>query len=103
MGKRYQAAIQRRAINDLKRSGTTVASDLNAEKLGTIAEDDGAVENVSFILTETLQTCVVVRTLLIPVRLALSSFTKLVHIGEARKLIHKCNDYMGWRLVQKKN
>ena len=35
-------------LNDLKRSGTTVASDLNAEELGTIAEDDGAVENVSF-------------------------------------------------------
>ena len=35
-------------LNDLKRSGTTVASDLNADELGTIAEGEGAVENVSF-------------------------------------------------------
>lgn len=35
-------------LNDLKRSGTTVASDLNADELGTIADGDGAVENVSF-------------------------------------------------------
>lgn len=35
-------------LNDLKSSGTTVASDLNAEELGTIAEGSGAVENVSF-------------------------------------------------------
>lgn len=35
-------------LNDLKRSGTTVANDLNADELGTIAEGEGAVENVSF-------------------------------------------------------
>ncbi len=35
-------------LNDLKRSGTTVAGDLNADELGTIADGDGAVENVSF-------------------------------------------------------
>ncbi len=35
-------------LNDLKRSGTTVAKDLNAEELGTIADGDGVVENVSF-------------------------------------------------------
>ena len=36
-------------LNDLKRAGTTVAKDLDAEELGTIAEGDGsAVENVSF-------------------------------------------------------
>lgn len=35
-------------LNDLKRSGTTVASDLNADELGTIADGDGAIENVSF-------------------------------------------------------
>ena len=35
-------------LNDLKRSGTTVAKDLNAEELGTIAEDDSAVGEVSF-------------------------------------------------------
>ena len=35
-------------LNDLKRAGTTVAKDLNAEELGTIAEDASAVENVSF-------------------------------------------------------
>lgn len=35
-------------LNDLKRSGTTVASDLNSDELGTIADGDGAVENVSF-------------------------------------------------------
>jgi threonyl-tRNA synthetase len=35
-------------LNDLKRAGTTVANDLNAEELGSIAEGAAAVENVSF-------------------------------------------------------
>ena len=35
-------------LNDLKRAGTTVAKDLDTEALGTIAEGDAAVENVSF-------------------------------------------------------
>ncbi len=39
-------------LNDLKRSGTTVAKDLNADELGTVANPpaggDGAVENVSY-------------------------------------------------------
>ena len=35
-------------LNDLKRAGTTVAKDLNAEELGTIADGDTQVENVSF-------------------------------------------------------
>jgi threonyl-tRNA synthetase len=35
-------------LNDLKRAGTTVAKDLNADELGTIADGDAQVENVSF-------------------------------------------------------
>ena len=38
-------------LNDLKRSGTTVAKDLNADEMGTIAPEDGrgsALEEVSF-------------------------------------------------------
>jgi threonyl-tRNA synthetase len=35
-------------LNDLKRSGTTVAKDLNSEELGTIADGDAAVNEVSF-------------------------------------------------------
>jgi len=35
-------------LNDLKRSGTTVAKDLDADELGTIAEGDAAVAEVSF-------------------------------------------------------
>ncbi|HXR50318.1 MAG TPA: threonine--tRNA ligase, partial [Verrucomicrobiae bacterium] len=35
-------------LHDLKRAGTTVAKDLNAEELGTITEGDAQVENVSF-------------------------------------------------------
>jgi len=35
-------------LNDLKRSGTTVAKDLDADELGTIAEGDSAVEEVGF-------------------------------------------------------
>jgi threonyl-tRNA synthetase len=35
-------------LNDLKRAGTTVAKDLDAEELGTISEGDAKVENVSF-------------------------------------------------------
>jgi threonyl-tRNA synthetase len=35
-------------LNDLKRAGTTVAKDLNKEELGTIAEGDSQVSEVSF-------------------------------------------------------
>lgn len=35
-------------LNDLKRSGTTLAKDLDAAEMGTIAEGDSAVEAVSF-------------------------------------------------------
>jgi threonyl-tRNA synthetase len=35
-------------LNDLKRSGTTLEKDLDPAELGTIAEGDSAVENVSF-------------------------------------------------------
>jgi threonyl-tRNA synthetase len=35
-------------LNDLKRTGTTVAKDLNAAELGTIAAGDAQVETVSF-------------------------------------------------------
>lgn len=35
-------------LNDLKRSGTTVAKDLDAAELGLQAEGDAAIENVSF-------------------------------------------------------
>jgi threonyl-tRNA synthetase len=35
-------------LNDLKRSGTTVAKDLDAVELGLTADGDSAVENVSF-------------------------------------------------------
>jgi threonyl-tRNA synthetase len=35
-------------LNDLKRSGTTVANDLDLEELGTITEGESAVDTVSF-------------------------------------------------------
>jgi threonyl-tRNA synthetase len=35
-------------LNDLKRSGTTVAKDLDKDELGTIADGDAAVDEVSF-------------------------------------------------------
>ena len=35
-------------LNDLKRAGTTVAKDLSADEMGTIAGGDAAVEQVSF-------------------------------------------------------
>lgn len=35
-------------LNDLKRSGTTVAKDLDADELGTITEGNSAVDEVSF-------------------------------------------------------
>lgn len=35
-------------LNDLKRSGTTIAKDLDADELGLAAEGDAAVEQVSF-------------------------------------------------------
>src|SRR5580692_9971170 len=39
---------KRELLNDLKRSGTTEASKLNSEELGTIASGDAQVANVSF-------------------------------------------------------
>lgn len=35
-------------LNDLKRSGTTIAKDLDADEMGTIASGDAALEEVSF-------------------------------------------------------
>lgn len=35
-------------LNDLKRSGTTVAKDLDVSELGLVADGDAAIENVSF-------------------------------------------------------
>jgi threonyl-tRNA synthetase len=35
-------------LNDLKRAGTTVAKDLSAEEMGTLADGDSQVENVGF-------------------------------------------------------
>src|SRR6476619_3865568 len=35
-------------LNDLKRSGTTVAKDLDADAMGTIAEGDAVLSDVSF-------------------------------------------------------
>lgn len=35
-------------LNDLKRAGTTIAKDLNADEMGTIAEGDSQVDEVSF-------------------------------------------------------
>jgi len=35
-------------LNDLKRAGTTVAKDLNADELGTIAQGDAQLDQVSF-------------------------------------------------------
>lgn len=35
-------------LNDLKRNGTTVAHDLNADEMGTIAEGDAALDEVGF-------------------------------------------------------
>jgi threonyl-tRNA synthetase len=35
-------------LNDLKRAGTTIAKDLNKDEMGTIAEGDGQVADVSF-------------------------------------------------------
>jgi len=35
-------------LNDLKRSGTTIAKDLNSDELGTVASGDAAVSEVSF-------------------------------------------------------
>ena len=35
-------------LNDLKRAGTTVAKDLNADELGSVTDGDGAVDSVGF-------------------------------------------------------
>lgn len=43
-----QQPYKEELLNDLKRAGTTLAKDLNAEELGTIAEGDAQIENASF-------------------------------------------------------
>lgn len=50
-------------LNDLRRSGTTVAKDLDEEELGTISDGSSVVENVSFYTNGEFTDCVVVRTL----------------------------------------
>jgi threonyl-tRNA synthetase len=46
--KQNKQPFKEELLNDLKRSGTTVASDLNEAELGTIAEGDSKVDKVSF-------------------------------------------------------
>ncbi|MCA9329371.1 threonine--tRNA ligase [Candidatus Saccharibacteria bacterium] len=46
--KEAQQPYKQELLNDLKRAGTTVAKDLNADELGTIAKGQSEVENVSF-------------------------------------------------------
>lgn len=46
--KQAEQPYKEELLNDLKRAGTTVVKDLDVNELGTIAEGDAAVENVSF-------------------------------------------------------
>ncbi len=46
--KENQQPYKEELLNDLKRAGTTVAKDLDAAELGTIAEGNSQIENVSF-------------------------------------------------------
>jgi threonyl-tRNA synthetase len=46
--KKAKQPYKEELLNDLKRAGTTVAKDLSADEMGTVADSDGKVENVSF-------------------------------------------------------
>ena len=46
--KESQQSYKEELLNDLKRSGTTVAKDLDAAEMGTIADGDAAVNEVTF-------------------------------------------------------
>ncbi len=46
--KQVKQPYKEELLNDLKRSGTTIAKDLDVDELGTITEGDSAIENVSF-------------------------------------------------------
>ena len=46
--KESQQPYKEELLNDLKRSGTTVAKDLDAAEMGTIADGDAAVNEVTF-------------------------------------------------------
>lgn len=46
--KKNQQSYKEELLNDLKRAGTTVAKDLSADELGTIAEGVAQVDSVSF-------------------------------------------------------
>lgn len=43
-----QQTYKQELLNDLKRAGTTVAKDLNAEELGSLTDDPSKVDSVSF-------------------------------------------------------
>ena len=38
-------------LNDLKRSGTTIASELAGEKMGSVSDGDSKVETVFFVFS----------------------------------------------------
>ncbi|MEO6761668.1 MAG: threonine--tRNA ligase [Candidatus Saccharimonadales bacterium] len=46
--KKYNQPYKEELLNDLKRAGTTIAKDLDADELGLAAEGDSKVETVSF-------------------------------------------------------
>jgi threonyl-tRNA synthetase len=46
--KEHNQPYKEELLNDLKRSGTTVANDLNKDEMGTIATGDSQVDSVSF-------------------------------------------------------
>lgn len=46
--KEAQQPYKEELLNDLKRAGTTVAKDLSAEEMGTLAVDDSKIDEVSF-------------------------------------------------------
>ena len=48
LAKNAKQPYKEELLNDLKRAGTTVAKDLSADEMGTVADSDGKVENVSF-------------------------------------------------------
>ena len=82
-------------LNDLKRSGTTVASELAGEKMGSVSDGDSKVETVSLYsqgdYTDLCRGGHVDST----GKLAhLSLLRRLERIGEAMRTIHKCSEYM---------
>lgn len=89
-----QQPYKKELLNDLKRSGTTEASKLSPEEMGTIANGNAVVENVSFYKNGDFVDYAAARTLHQLAKSArLNSTVSPVLIGAVMKKMLNCNEF----------